>query len=90
MSSLGYGCRYTCSCTQSGTGHRVAAQVMLEQRQGHDQRQQALPIVLDEAQQFLLILTGEMILEVTHQVLEDVHMFGPGRFAYNPSHPGPP
>jgi hypothetical protein len=31
-------------------GHRVAAQMMLEQRQGHDQRQHSLPVVLDEAQ----------------------------------------
>lgn len=33
-------------------GHRIAAQVMLEQRQGHDQRYQALAVVLDEAQEF--------------------------------------
>jgi hypothetical protein len=32
-------------------GHRMPVQVMLEQRQRHDQRQQALPVVLDEAQQ---------------------------------------
>jgi hypothetical protein len=31
--------------------NRIAIQVMLEQRQGHDQRQQPLPLVLDEAQQ---------------------------------------
>ena len=29
---------------------RVAVQVVLEQRQGHDQRHHPLPIVLDEAQ----------------------------------------
>jgi hypothetical protein len=32
-------------------GHRVPVQVMLEQRQGHDQRQQPLSIVLDKAQE---------------------------------------
>jgi hypothetical protein len=32
-------------------GHRIAVQMMLEQRQGHDQRQQALAVVLDEAQE---------------------------------------
>jgi hypothetical protein len=32
-------------------GYRVAIQVMLEQRHGHDQRHQLLPVVLDEAQQ---------------------------------------
>ena len=32
-------------------GNRVAAQVVLQQRQRHDQRQQLLAIVLDEAQE---------------------------------------
>ena len=32
-------------------GHRIAAQVVLQQRQRHDQRQQPLPVVLDEAQE---------------------------------------
>jgi hypothetical protein len=31
-------------------GHRIAVQMMFEQRQGYDQRQQPLSIVLDEAQ----------------------------------------
>ena len=30
--------------------HRMPVQMMLEQRQRHDQRQQSLPVVLDEAQ----------------------------------------
>ena len=34
--------------------HRIAVQVVLEQRQGHDQRYQSLAVVLDEAQEFLL------------------------------------
>jgi len=95
-----------------GTGrhpvwHRVAAHVMLEQCQRYDQRQQPLPVVLDEAQELQptadapavgVVLAGEVLLEVAHhrdgtgtsQVLEDVHMLGPGRFAYSPSRPGPP
>jgi hypothetical protein len=32
-------------------GCRVAVQVVLQQRQRHNQRQQALPVVLDEAQE---------------------------------------
>jgi hypothetical protein len=32
-------------------GNRMPVQVMLEQRQGNDQRQQPLPVVLDEAQE---------------------------------------
>jgi hypothetical protein len=46
-------------------GHRVAAQVMLQQRQGHDQWHQPLPVVLDEAQKLLLIFAREVILAVT-------------------------
>jgi hypothetical protein len=42
-------------------GHRVPVQVMLEQRQRHDQRQQPLPVVLDEAQEFLFIITAEVV-----------------------------
>jgi hypothetical protein len=32
-------------------GHRVTVQVVIEQRQGHDQWHQTLPIVLDKAQE---------------------------------------
>ena len=32
-------------------GNRVAVQVMLEQSQRHDQRQQPLPVVLDETEE---------------------------------------
>ena len=35
-----------------------------------------------------LVLTREVLLEVAHQVLEDVHMLGPSRFAYGPSRSG--
>jgi hypothetical protein len=31
--------------------HRIAVQVMLEQCQRHDQRQQALPVVLDQTEE---------------------------------------
>ncbi len=31
--------------------HRIAVQVVLEQRQGHDQGHQPLPVVLDETQE---------------------------------------
>jgi hypothetical protein len=31
-------------------GHRVTVEVVLEQRQGYDQRHHPLPVVLDEAQ----------------------------------------
>ena len=62
---------------------RVAAQVMFEQCQGYDQRHQCLAVVLDEAQQFLLVFAGEILLQIAHQVLEHVDMLGPGRFAYS-------
>jgi hypothetical protein len=32
-------------------GYRVAVQVVLKERQGHDQRQQPLAVVLDKAQE---------------------------------------
>ena len=32
-------------------GNRIAAQMMLQQRQRYDQRHQPLPVVLDEAQE---------------------------------------
>jgi hypothetical protein len=51
----------------SPLGHRVAVQMMLEERQRHDQRQQSLPAVLDETQALLLIFAGEVILEKTHR-----------------------
>jgi hypothetical protein len=36
--------------------HRVAIQVVLEQRHGHNQWHQLLAVVLDDAQEFLLVL----------------------------------
>ena len=56
---------------------RIAVQVVLEQRQGHDQWHQALAVVLDEAKKLLLVLSGEMVLEITHKVLEDVDVLAP-------------
>jgi hypothetical protein len=41
---------------------------MLEQRQRRQQQYQSVPIVLDQAQQLLLTLTGKMVLEEVHQV----------------------
>jgi hypothetical protein len=58
-------------------GHRVPVQVVLEQRQRHDQRHQPLPLVIYEAQELLLVLAGDMVLQVAHQVLEDVDMLAP-------------
>jgi hypothetical protein len=55
--------------------HRIAVQAVLQQGQGHDQRQQPLPVVLYEAQEFLLVLTREVLLQVAHQMLEHVCMF---------------
>jgi hypothetical protein len=37
-----------------------------------------------------LVVAGQVILQVAHQVLKDVHVLGPGRFAYSPSQRGPP
>ena len=58
-------------------GNRIAVQVMLEERQRHNEGQQALAIVLYEAQELLLVFAGEVILEITHQVLEHVHVLSP-------------
>lgn len=40
---------------------RMATQVVLQQRQRHDQRHQALLVVLDQAQRLVLVLAREMI-----------------------------
>jgi hypothetical protein len=40
-------------------GNWMPVQVMLEQRQRHNQRHQPLPVVLDEAQELLFVLSLE-------------------------------
>ena len=40
-----------CARRRYPVGHREAVQVMLQERQRHDQRNQPLPVVLDEAHQ---------------------------------------
>ena len=40
-----------CARYKHPLGHRIAVQVVLQQRQGHDQGQQALPVILDETQE---------------------------------------
>jgi hypothetical protein len=52
--------------------HRVAIQVVLEQRHGHNQWHQPLAVVLDQPQQLLLVVARQVLLQLAHQVLEDV------------------
>jgi len=60
--------------------HWVAVQVMFQQRHGHNERHQALPVVLDQTRELLLVLTGEVVLEEAYQVLEDVMLRAVGLY----------
>ena len=70
-------------------GNRIAVQVMLEQRQRHDQRHQPLAVVLDETQELLLVVARQVILQIAHQVLQHVHVLAPVA-SLSPSRPGLP
>jgi hypothetical protein len=70
-------------------GNRIAVQVMLEQGERHDQRQQPPAAALCEAQELLLVLARQVVPQKPHQVLEDVDVLGPRRFPHSPSRVAP-
>ena len=47
--------------------HRMPIRVMLKQCQGNDRWQQPLAIVLDEAQELLLVLAGDVVFQEAHR-----------------------
>ena len=49
-------------------------QVMLEQCELSDERQQPLSVILNEAPELPLVLTSDVVLQEAHQVLEYVHI----------------
>ena len=56
----------------------MAAEVMLEQCQGHHQWNNTAVILLDQALHFFFIRRAQRILQITKQVIQDVAVGSPG------------
>ena len=53
---------------------RVAADVVPQQRDRNDQRQQSTPVGFDDFEQLLLVVGVEMVLDEAHRVMEHVRV----------------
>ena len=56
----------------------VFAHVMVQQGDRHDQREILFAVLVQNLQKLLLFVGGELLLEVAHDVLQDVHIFAGG------------
>ena len=53
----------------------VFAHIVFDQSKGHDKGDIAFPILIECLQQFLLFISGELLFEIAHHVLEHVNIF---------------
>lgn len=64
----------------------VFAYIMIEQGDGHNQREVALMKIFDDFQQFLLFVRGNIFLEIAHQVMEYIGVLFQCGFAFECFH----